>query len=190
MPQVRVKVPSRQWLMLTRKRVSISQAHQLQPAFWLVSKSGIVIAEENLTGGQIWHQQEASVKNTDSSKLRICNRAAAAKLASGVLSLEIARELLDVMTATPSAFVRMALCLLSGTALVSALTCRKTAGGQRGVAPAPEAVAETACSDTDTWQHEDRPESVSAAVIRRRVAGSSHRLWTRADGFTLSGARV
>lgn len=174
--------------MLTRKRGSVSQTRQFLPAFCLLSKSGIVIATGNLTGGQPWHQQEASVKNTDSSKLRFCNRAAAAKLASGVLSLEIARELLDVMTATPSAFVRMALCLLSGTALVSALTCRKTAGGQRGVAP--EAVAETACCDTDAWQHEDRPEAVSAAVIRRRVAGSSHRLWTRADGFTLSGARV
>lgn len=147
------------------------------------------------------------MKRFDQSKTSI-SRKAAAGLASGLLLLQLSCVTLGGRALNP-VLVWTALCVLSATALaLIVMRLRRQDPGEYEVRPygnhrhgtgamgeaardAEEIVSGDAVLLQGLMQQGGRAQCAAAtdAAQRRRVSGTSCRLWTRVDGFTLSGTR-
>lgn len=106
---------------------------------------------------------------------------------------EILRGALGDMAANPPAGNWGALCALSCTALavtVNALKLDSHTGKMAEVArDAAELDSGESISLNDYRRQEDSPSEVAMAMPSRRLRDTSRRLWSRDDGFTMSGPR-
>lgn len=130
-------------------------------------------------------REEAFVKQLDRPKVHIVQDDPATGLISCLLLLEFFRETMGGM-ATSSVIDWAALGLLSATALVSAVKrrVRKLGIGAGGEAARDTAGRESGGADpTQGLRQQGEPQ-------RSRLSRSSRRLWTRKDGFTMSGTRT
>jgi hypothetical protein len=129
------------------------------------------------------------MKQFDRPEEHTCQKVAATRFASGMLLLGSLREAMGSMAANPPAAARRALSALSETSLVSALLKRRFPDGENGeMGEAARHAAEfgsgEAGSPQGLRQHGERARCLAAMDSAQR-----RRLWTREDGFTLSGTR-
>lgn len=106
---------------------------------------------------------------------------------------EILRGALGDLAANPPAGNWGALCALSCTALAVTVNALKldSHAGKMGEAARDAARFDSGDSISldNLGQHGDLPPAMAMAVPSRRLSDRSRRLWTRDDGFTMSGPR-
>lgn len=106
---------------------------------------------------------------------------------------EILRAALGDMAANPPAGNWGALCALSCTALAVTMNALKLDSRAGKMDEAARDAARFDSGDSiplhNLGQHEDSPSERAMAVPSRRLSDRSRRLWTRDNGFTMSGPR-
>jgi hypothetical protein len=105
---------------------------------------------------------------------------------------EILRGALGEMAANPPAGNWGALCALSCTALAVTVNALKPDGHSGKMGEASRDVAGLDSGDSissGNYRQQDSPSEMAMAAPSRRSSDRSRRLWTRDDGFTMSGPR-